>query len=114
MCLILDPNRFGDVLSTPTKAAYRPLLDWLTSPKRNGALVYGGTKYTRGIGRHAAARDFFVQRSRAGRAFLLDETAVDAAEDRLRVAKACRSDDEHIIALAQLQARASSARKTKP
>jgi hypothetical protein len=39
---------------------------------------------------------------RAGRAHLVDGSTVDAEEARLRAAKACTSDDEHVVALARM------------
>jgi hypothetical protein len=63
--------------------------------------LFGGTKYRGEIDKHGKARSFFVQRVRAGRAFSIDDAAVDAEEKRLRAARACESDDEHVIALAR-------------
>jgi hypothetical protein len=101
VCLILDTNRFGDVLSEQSRPAYVPLLRWLTDPDGDGAVVYGGTKYRCEIGNHGKAREFFVQRWRAGRAHPIDNKIVDAEEARLKSAKACASDDEHVVALAR-------------
>lgn len=101
MCLILDTNRFGDVLSVLPKSAYVSLLRWLTDPDGDGNLVLGGTKYRSELARHETARRFFVQRVRAGRAHAVDDKIVDAEELRLRSAKSCASDDEHVIALAR-------------
>jgi hypothetical protein len=99
--LILDTNCFGVVLSQKPRPAYVPLLRWLTDPNGDGAVVYGGTKYGREIGSHGKALDFFVQRWRAGRAHPIDNGIVDAEEVRLKSAKACASDDEHVVALAR-------------
>ena len=102
MCLILDTNRFGDALSDPPAPAYVPLLRWLTDPDGDGALVFGGTKYRREIDKLEKARLFFVNRCRAGRAYLVDQGIVDTEEARLCAAKACTSDDEHVVALARM------------
>jgi hypothetical protein len=102
VCLILDTNRFGDALSEPPLPAYVPLLRWLTDPDGDGGVVFGGTKYRHEIDQFDKARRFFVNRWRAGRAHLVDKETVDAEEVRLRAAKACASDDEHVVALARI------------
>jgi predicted nucleic acid-binding protein len=106
VCIILDTNRFGDAFSDVPDPRYVPLLRWLTDPEGDGSLVFGGTKYRGEIAKHQKAREFFVQRWRAGRAHRVDDPEVDSEEERLRRARACASDDEHVIALA----RASGAR----
>lgn len=102
MCLILDTNRFGVALAEPIPAEYAPLLRWLTDPQGTGTLVLGGTKYRKEIGLHQRARRFFIEQVRAGRAIAVDDKAVDAEEERLQTKQACKSDDEHVIALAHI------------
>lgn len=102
MCLILDTNRFGDVLSETTKEEYKPLLLWLTDPYGDGAVVLGGSKYRGELGKHRKAIDFFVKLSQAGRLREVDDKAVNAEAARIEKAKACESDDEHVIALARV------------
>jgi len=101
MCLIVDANRFGDVLSTPPKAAYVRLIDWLISPKGVGIVVFGGTKFRREIAFSEKARRWYVNLQRAGRAKSIDDAIVDAEERAVRNRDICESDDEHIIALAR-------------
>lgn len=101
MCLILDANRFSAALSTPPKADYRPIIDWLTAPNSTGMVVYGGTKFLREIAWSEPARRWFLQLQRAGRAKLIDRAVVDAEEQAVRARGLCISDDEHLIALAR-------------
>lgn len=84
------------------RTEYAPLLRWLTDPDGDGSLVIGGTKYREEVGRHNQARRFFVERLRAGRAIAVDDKSVNAEEERLASAKACSSDDEHVVALARI------------
>jgi hypothetical protein len=101
MCLIVDTNRFGDVLGTPPKAAYVKLIEWLISPKGIGVIVFGGSKFRREIALSEKARRWYVQLERAGRAKSIDDATVDAEEKALKDRGVCASDDEHIIALAR-------------
>lgn len=100
MCLILDVNQFGEVFRNPPTAEYKPVLSWLLS--NDGRLVYGGRKYSLELQRHEAALRFFRERSRSGQAFRVADGDVDSREEKMRAAASCRSDDEHIIALAQV------------
>jgi hypothetical protein len=65
-------------------------------------LVYGGTKFMKEITRSDRVSRWFAQLVRAGNAVSIDRAAVDGEEARLCAARTCRSDDEHIIALARV------------
>lgn len=101
MCLIVDANRFGDVLGTPPKPDYVKLIEWLVSPNGVGIVVYGGSKFRKEIAFSEKARRWYVQLQRAGRAKSIDDATVDAEEKALKDRRVCESDDEHIIALAR-------------
>jgi hypothetical protein len=102
VCVILDANRFGDALSSPPHADFAPLVRWVTSPHTDGAIVFGGKKFKREIARSATAQRWFATLMKAGRAIAVSDSEVDALERTLAEREACGSDDEHVIALANV------------
>ena len=99
MCVIIDADLAGDVFKDAPAPDYRPILRWLL--RGNGTLVFGGrnARELYRIGR--AARMIQVLRS-AGKAFQQPDEQVDARETTVTRTGLCRSNDPHIIALAQI------------
>ena len=102
MCVIIDASCFGEVFGFPCHSKYRPVIDWISLPRGDGRVVYGGGKFAREIERSAAAKRWFAEMFRAGRAIRIPESIVDEEEARIRETELCESDDEHIVALARL------------
>ena len=99
MCVIVDANVAGRVFSSPPSSKYQPLLRWLLGPK--GGLAYGGEN-AKELARVHAAAQAIRQLRLAGNAHRADEAVVTKQTEQLRKANACVSDDEHVIALAQV------------
>lgn len=99
MCAILDANVAGQVFGADRPAAGREFFDWIDSG--SGRLVAGG-KLLRELDRNRAFREWRLQAVLAGRITLLNDEAVDRRAARLEQEDACRSNDEHVIAVAQL------------
>ena len=99
MCLIVDANLAALVFSNPVNTDFKPIIDWLTLPRKDGKLVYGGQLATE-LNKVEAARRFVKSLQQAGRARLIPDN--DMAEESRRVASQCVSNDVHVIALARV------------
>ena len=99
MCAILDANVVGQVFGPDRPAAGKAFFDWLQSDR--GRLVVGG-KLRRELDRSTAFRQWRQQAVLAGRVALLNDDAVDSTASQLKREDTCGSDDEHIVAVAQI------------
>lgn len=99
MCAILDANVAGQVFGADRPAAGRAFFDWIDSGR--GRLVAGG-RLLRELDRNLVFRKWRLQAVQAGRIELLNDEAVDRRTEQLMQEDACRSNDEHVIAVAQL------------
>ena len=99
MCAILDANVAGQVFGADRPAAGRAFFDWIDSGP--GRLVAGG-RLLRELDTNRAFREWRLQAVLAGRITLLNDEAVDRRTGELEQENACRSNDEHVIAVAQL------------
>ena len=99
MCVIIDASVVSLICKQPAAPAFRPVVDWLTSSKQDGRLVYGG-RLSKELFRVGEAQRFIAQRKRDGRAVEFPDAAVDAKEKELKKAGLCKSNDQHVIALA--------------
>ena len=100
MCAILDANAVGQVFGTDRPAAGQAFFRWIDSGP--GRLVVGG-RLRRELDR--SSRDFRkwrLQAVLAGRIALLNDEAVDGRARALEQRNACRSDDPHVVAAAQV------------
>jgi len=96
MCIlaILDANLFGEFDSPPLKLFKR----WIV--RKDGVLAYtNGGKYGKELGRSAKILKEFVAYRQSGRAILFTKEQIDMRSEYNRLE--LRSDDPHIIALAQ-------------
>ena len=101
MCAILDANVAWQVFETkrPRPPAGKAFFDRINSGRVR--LVVGG-RLRRELDRSEAFRDWRLEAERAGRVTLLDDDAVDETARQLEQENACRSNDEHVVAVAQL------------
>lgn len=99
MCLIIDANRACVVFDYPTPVDFLPLFDWIE--QRGGVVIIGG-RLRRELYKVDRAKRRIKEWVRAGRAFIIDESLVDKLESEIAVGQALKSDDPHVIALAQL------------
>ena len=99
MCAILDNDRIHQVFGANRPAAGRAFFDWIDSGR--GHLVVGG-ELRRELDDNCAFREWRRQAVLAGRITLLKDEAVDYRSRQLKQEKACRSNDTHVVAVAQL------------
>ena len=98
MCAILDANVVGQVFGRNRPSAGQAFFDWLHSDR--GRLVVGG-QLRRELDANTTFRQWRVQAVLAGRVTLLNDDAIDSRARQLQKESTCRSDDEHIVAVAQ-------------
>jgi len=100
MCAILD-NSVRDMLfiSQPTDAA-KNFRQWVDSGKL--ILVVGGYLKKELTDRKPSVREWLSEGERTGRVRFVDDEEVNAVEEILETEKSCESNDEHVIALAQV------------
>lgn len=101
MCAIVDANVRDEVFGDNPTGAGKFFREWLAKPN-GGSLVVGGTKLQRELGNNKKFTEFLQDRIRAGRARKIDDQDVAIEEEKLRARRVCRSDDEHILALARV------------
>ena len=99
MCAILDANVAGQVFGARRPAAGERFFEWIDSGR--GRLVIGG-RLRRELDRNSEFRDWRRGAVLAGRVTLLNDEAVDGRATELGRENACRSNDEHVVAVAQL------------
>ena len=106
MCVIVDANAINEIFRVQplTKEDNRPeagkkFFDWLDSnPER---LVIGGSKLQKELNIERFM-DWAQGIERAGKLRKYDNGEVDQRAKELQAQNACESNDEHIIALAQI------------
>ena len=97
MCAILDTNLAGEVFRPSPRVVAGQFFDWMNSPKCR--LVVGG-ELRRELEQVEAYLAWSQQALLTGKLQQIDDNIVD--ERTVALTGACRSDDEHIIALAQI------------
>ena len=103
MCAIVDANVVGELWDNSSSAAGQGFRRWIEGP--NGRLVVGG-QLTQELGSTKAAR-WLRELDRVGKLTSVDDEYVGrraASLKRLPMSGAgsCRSNDHHVIALAQI------------
>lgn len=99
MCAIVDANVARQVFGTNRPQVGEAFFRWLHEDR--GRLMVGG-KLLRELDRNGAFMAWRRQAVLAGRIMLLNDEAVDDRANQLERENACRSDDEHVVAVAQL------------
>lgn len=100
MCAIIDINAAAQALGgTPSDAA-RKFLDSIESKKMK--LVIGGAKYNEEIKKNYRIISYFRMGRLRGYVRLVNDEKVDLAAATMIRNNCCVSNDEHIIALAQV------------
>ena len=100
MCAIVDNNVRHEVFGDNPTEAGRHFLDWLE--QRGGILVVGGRLLRDELSGYQSFNSWLVQALIAGHARRIDDGEVDAATQALQEQRICRSDDEHVLALARI------------
>ena len=101
MCVIVDANVAALVFREKPDPDFAPVLDWLSSPRTKGCVVYGG-HLEEELTKRRDTRVRLLTLSRTGRAILCSRERVDEAERWAKATGLCRSDDSHVIALARV------------
>lgn len=102
MCLIVDTNVASEVLLEPPHADFVPLRSCLVNQKPYPATLVCGGELRREYEKNRDVMIFVLNLGSAGRMRLVPDGLCDARAAELRQSAACASDDEHIIALAQI------------
>ena len=96
MCAIIDANVVHETVGNGATPAGRAFLKAMKPSRR---MVVGGKLYDE-LKTNRAFREWLAAASRAGRVLQVNAAAVDEAAARL--SGQCESNDEHVIALAQV------------
>ena len=98
MCAIVDVNIVPELFSSNSLSAGRKFLEWLDSG--TGVLVVGGILLEEL--NNTQAKMWLETAIRSERAFRIDSNKVNARTSVLEMEHSYKSDDPHILALAQL------------
>ena len=106
MCVIIDANAISEVFGSGQSGGKatqsesgKQLFDWLDL--KSGRLVVGGSKLQKELS-NKNFRIWVQEADRVGKLRKHDDRKVDQKAKELLDKKACKSDDEHIVALAQI------------
>ena len=99
MCAIVDANVAAEVFGSNQPEAGKQFFKWINKGK--GRLVVGGN-LTKELESSRGFREWGQQALLAGRMRIEEKGKVDARTKELRAKTACRSNDQHVIALAQV------------
>ena len=97
MCAILDNDVIHQVFGPRRPPAGQEFFKWVDAGKIH--LVVGG-KLRRELGANHAFKAWLQQKLNAGQATDIDDAVVDRVTAALVAAGSCRSNDQHVIALA--------------
>ena len=99
MCAILDASVVSQVFGTKCPPAGKAFFDWIAH--RHGRLIVGG-KLERELARNGRFRLWIRDALLSGKARRIALKQVNEVADQLTRDGTCRSNDPHVIALAQL------------
>ncbi len=99
MCAIVDNNVRDQVFGNNRPGAGEFFFNWLE--ERGGRLIVGG-ELLRELSGYSNFTDWLPGAIRSGRVSIIPDQAVDAETESLRAEGVCRSNDEHVLALARL------------
>lgn len=100
MCLIVDANCGSMAFRDPPDDDFKPITDSLFLA--NAKLIVGGSKLMDEYRRIGSAMRALAILDKAGKVRWQDNKAVDKEQENLTNSGICKSDDEHIVALARL------------
>ena len=100
MCAILDANVVAEVFGADQPPAGKGFFDWINTGE--GRLVVGGRLRGELQGSSEGYREWFDRGVQYGRVRIKNDCEVNAKTVELQAGAALRSNDPHIIALAQV------------
>ena len=101
MCTIIDANVRDQVFGDKQPQAGEFLFNWLNNDKRTVKLVVGG-KLLRELSDSKAFNTWLQTALLFGRAQRISDDKVEFATKELQDQQICKSDDEHVLALAKV------------
>lgn len=99
MCAILDADVVGKVFGSNRSEASEKFFDWINTGK--GRLVTGG-KVLEELNHNSTFRKWRQQAIYSGRIREENQNEVNARTEKLKNENSCKSNDQHVIALAQV------------
>ncbi|MXX39341.1 MAG: type II toxin-antitoxin system VapC family toxin [Gemmatimonadetes bacterium] len=100
MCAIVDANVVSEIFGSNLPPAGEKFFDWLN--QGSGRLVVGGKLLEELKKSSADFRHWGREAQLAGKMTIINKSEVDARTKQLQSAAAIRSNDPHVIALAQV------------
>ena len=100
MCAIIDANVVGEVFRPNPIEAARKFFEWINTG--SGRLVAGGKLLKELDDGHSKFRTWRHQAVLAGKMKVANEGDVNARTEELRADGTCKSNDPHVVALAQV------------
>ena len=100
MCAIVDANVISEVFGSNLPPAGEKFFDWLN--KGSGLLIVGGKLLEELEQGSADFRRWGKEAQLAGKMRIVNESEVDARTEQIQSEGSIRSDDPHVIALAQV------------
>ena len=100
MCAIIDANVVSEVFGSNLPPAGEKFFDWLN--KGSGQLVVGGKLFEELKQSSAEFRRWGQEAQLAGKMRIVNKGDVDARTEQIQSEGTIRSDDPHVIALAQI------------
>ena len=100
MCAIVDANVVSEVFGSNLPPVGEKFFDWLN--KGSGRLVVGGKLFEELKQSSADFRRWGQEAQLAGKMRIVNESEVDARTKQIQSEGTIRSDDPHVIALAQV------------
>ena len=99
MCSILDANAVHEVFRPNGPEAGEKFFQWINTG--SGVLVVGGKVYEE-FNQISSAHKWAQEAIQSGRMKVTDKQEVETRATMLKKAGSCMSDDEHVVALAQI------------
>ena len=100
MCAIIDANVMSEVFGDNRTPRGRIVYEWLTRG-RTGRLIVGG-KLLRELSGSSRFKAWLAEAIPAGRARRINGSIVEEETKSIRAGGLCRSNDQHVIALARV------------
>ena len=99
MCAIVDANVVGEIFGKDKSPAGNDFLDWIR--KGTNRLIAGGYLLDE-LNKNSAFKREALEFLRSQKMKVVDKSVVNARAKQIRASGLCRSNDPHVIALAQV------------
>ena len=100
MCAIVDANVAHEAFGPNRSPAGGKFLDWVN--KGSGRLAVGGRLFTELLDNCPGFREWAQGAELAGRMRIINKSSVDKRTEQIKEENLCRSNDPHVLALAQV------------